>query len=113
MAVDQNGNFIIKNLDVDDDLVSMNSLTEGINEDVILEDFLIEESIDEELDVQEDAVLPPIVYEMIEAESFVGLRTTTPKKKSLELFFVLKVVDKNWKKGFIQDKFGHDIGPDK
>ena len=51
VAVDPNGNFISKNLDVDDDLVSMNSLTEGINEDVILEDFLVEESIEEELDI--------------------------------------------------------------
>ena len=111
VAVDPHGNFTTKTiLDVDDDLVSMNFLTEGINEVVLFENMLTEEELSEEdeLERPEDIVLPPMVYEVIEAESFVGLRSPP---KSLELFFVVKVIDKNVATEFIKDQFGHEIAP--
>ena len=83
VAMDPHGNFTTKTiLDVDDDLVSMNFLTEGINEVVLFENMLTEEELSEEdeLERPEDIVLPPMVYEVIEAESFVGLRPPPPQE---------------------------------
>ena len=84
VAVDPHGNFTTKTiLDVDDDLVSMNFLTEGINEVVLFENLLTEEELSEEdeLERPEDIVL------------------------------VVKVIDKNVATEFIKDQFGHDIAP--
>ena len=79
VAMNPNGNFTTKTiLDVDDDLVSMNFLTEGINEVVLFENMLPDEELSEdELEGPEDIVLPPMVYEVIEAESFIGLRSSS------------------------------------
>ena len=97
VTMDPKGNFTTKPiLDLDDDLVSMNFLTEGINEVVWFENMLPDEELSEdELEGPEDIVLPPMVYEVIEAESFIGLSSPPPppkkKKKHLEMFFVVKV----------------------
>ena len=89
----------------------MTFLEDEISDDVYVGSFLIPEAEEESEELDEapqDMVVLPMLYEVTEADSFVGLRSPP---KSIELFFVVKVVAKNIAAHVIEDEFGHKIRP--
>lgn len=110
ISVNPDGVFTTKQvLDISDStLTSLDFSGDVIEEQVeeVVEELFAEN--EEILDHQGNDQLAPMLYEVIEPDTYVGLRSPP---SSLELFFVVKVLNKSIANEYIEDECGHGILP--
>ena len=97
-------------LDIDEQLEFMDFFDDTENNSSLINEchLDVDDIVDEDNDVSiyADILLLPMVYKVVEPDSYVGLR---PSATSMELFYVCKVMSKNIATKEEIDDFGHVI----